>query len=62
MAGRRSNWHLPASIASGKKVSKEELDDLEFKWKRKFKMQSSSLEASPEPAPEELFTHVYADN
>ena len=44
------------------KVSKEELDDLEMKVDAEVQDAIEFAEASPEPAPEELFTHIYADN
>lgn len=45
-----------------KRVSKEELDDLEMKVEAEVQDAIEFAETSPEPAPEELFTHIYADN
>jgi pyruvate dehydrogenase E1 component alpha subunit len=49
-------------LLNGKKASKEELDDLEMKVEAEVQDAVEFAEASPEPAPEELFTHIYADN
>jgi pyruvate dehydrogenase E1 component alpha subunit len=43
-------------------ASKEELDDLEMKVEAEVQDAVEFAEASPEPAPEELFTHIYADS
>lgn len=43
-------------------TSKEELDDLEMKVEAEVQDAVEFAEASPEPAPEELFTHIYADS
>lgn len=43
-------------------ASKEELDDLEMKVEAEVQDAVEFAEASLEPAPEELFTHIYADS
>ena len=43
-------------------VSSEELDDLENKVEAETQDAIEFAESSPEPAPEELFTDIYADN
>jgi pyruvate dehydrogenase E1 component alpha subunit len=43
-------------------ASKEELDDIEMKVEAEVQDAVEFAEASPEPAPEELFTHIYADS
>lgn len=44
------------------KATKEELDDLDMKVEADVQDAIEFAEGSPEPAPEELFTHIYADN
>jgi pyruvate dehydrogenase E1 component alpha subunit len=44
------------------KATKEELDDLDMKVETEVQDAIEFAEGSPEPAPEELFTHIYADN
>lgn len=43
-------------------ASSEELDDLESKVEAETQDAIEFAESSPEPAPEELFTDIYADN